>query len=119
MITYKKQYKIQPEWRNQDWVIEKAQAALKAPVLHITDIASQRSAGGPHDYYSNGDYWWPNPDTKDGLPYIQRDGQTNPDNFKGHQTIGKTEESLAKSPNTLQSAYIFCKMKINKMPGQT
>lgn len=35
----------------------------------------------------------PNTDTEDGLPYIQKDGQTNPDNFKGHQTIGKTEES--------------------------
>lgn len=45
------------------------------------------AGGGPHDYYSNGDYWWPNPDTEEGLPYIQRDGQTNPDNFNGHRII--------------------------------
>ena len=52
-------YKIAPEWREQDWIVEKALAALKAPVLHITDVRSSRSAGGIHDYYSNGDYWWP------------------------------------------------------------
>lgn len=87
MIWYEKDYKIAPEWRDREWVLEKAQAALTAPVLHITDIASPRSAGGIHDYYSNGDYWWPNPDTPDGLPYVHRDGQTNPDNFNGHRII--------------------------------
>ena len=44
MITYKKQYKMEPVWRNQDWVMEKAQAALKAPVLHITDLVSAQGA---------------------------------------------------------------------------
>jgi hypothetical protein len=34
----------------------------------------------PHDYYSEGPYWWPNPANPDG-PYIQRDGETNPDRF--------------------------------------
>lgn len=87
MIKYEKVYKIEPRWQDREWVIEKAQAALKAPVLHITDIRCTRSAGGPHDYYSNGDYWWPNPDTPDGLPYIHRDGQTNPDNFNSHRII--------------------------------
>ena len=87
MIWYDKDYKINPQWRDREWVLEKAQAALTAPVLHITDIASPRSAGGVHDYYSNGDYWWPNPDTPDGLPYVHRDGQTNPDNFNGHRII--------------------------------
>ncbi len=36
-------------------------------------------SGDPHDYISAGTYWWPNPDTADGLPYILRDGVTNPD----------------------------------------
>ena len=43
------------------------------------------SEGGPNDFYSNGDYWWPNPDTTNGLPYVQRDGETNPDNFNQHR----------------------------------
>ncbi|HXE54247.1 MAG TPA: alginate lyase family protein, partial [Tepidisphaeraceae bacterium] len=43
-----------------------------------------RSAGGLHDFYSEGDYWWPNPKDPTG-PYIQRDGMTNPDNFVEHR----------------------------------
>jgi Alginate lyase len=36
-------------------------------------------SGDKHDYLSYARYWWPNPDTKDGLPYIRRDGKTNKD----------------------------------------
>ena len=99
-------YKIAPEWREQDWIVEKARAALKAPVLHITDVRSSRSAGGIHDYYSNGDYWWPNPDTPDGLPYIQRDGETNPENFNGHRIILR---QMRTNVVFLSSAYVLTK----------
>lgn len=34
-------------------------------------------SGDPHDYVSYGTYWWPNPDTPDGLPYVRRDGVSN------------------------------------------
>ena len=40
--------------------------------------------GGAHDFFSEGDYWWPDPANPDG-PYIQRDGMTNPDNFVEHR----------------------------------
>jgi len=36
---------------------------------------------------STGDYWWPNPETGDGLPFIRRDGETNPDGFYAHRRI--------------------------------
>lgn len=85
MIYYAKQYKIHPPVGNRQWILEKAEAALKMPPLHITDAKAHNSAGGIHDYYSNADYWWPNPDTVDGFPYVQRDGQTNPDNFNQHR----------------------------------
>ncbi len=32
-----------------------------------------------HDYVSLAPYFWPNPDTKDGLPYVRPDGQRNPE----------------------------------------
>lgn len=32
-----------------------------------------------HDYLSISRYWWPNPDKKNGLPWIRHDGKTNPD----------------------------------------
>ncbi|MEI7854712.1 MAG: alginate lyase family protein [Planctomycetota bacterium] len=46
----------------------------------------QNSArGGINDFYSNGDYWWPNPKKPNGLPYIKKDGETNPENFGQHR----------------------------------
>ncbi len=35
-------------------------------------------SGDIHDYLSIAPYWWPNPDTADGLPWVQRDGHINP-----------------------------------------
>src|SRR5260370_7410555 len=35
-------------------------------------------SGDIHDYLSIAPYWWPNPDTADGLPWVQHDGHTNP-----------------------------------------
>jgi hypothetical protein len=55
----------------------------EAPVT-VTSASSPRSAGGPHDYFSEGDYWWPDPQNPEG-PYIQRDGESNPDNFLAHR----------------------------------
>ena len=53
--------------------------------ITITKFLAKLSEGGDHDFYSNGDYWWPNPNTTNGLPYVQRDGQTNPENFVAHR----------------------------------
>ena len=55
----------------------------EAPVT-VTAAHSPRSAGGQHDFFSEGDYWWPDPEHPGG-PYIQRDGMTNPANFVEHR----------------------------------
>ena len=55
----------------------------EAPVT-ITSAQNPRSTGGKHDYFSEGDYWWPDPKNPD-RPYIQRDGMSNPDNFNTHR----------------------------------
>jgi hypothetical protein len=62
---------------------EAAKALLQEPVT-VTDSTCSRSAGGKHDFYSEGDYWWPNPQNPDS-PYIQRDGMSNPANFTAHR----------------------------------
>lgn len=38
-------------------------------------------SGDKHDFYSLGTYWWPNPNTSTGLPYVHRDGLVNPETF--------------------------------------
>jgi hypothetical protein len=65
-------------------VLAAANKYLKEPPVTITASHSPRSTGGLHDYFSEGDYWWPDPKNPDG-PYIQRDGMSNPDNFLAHR----------------------------------
>jgi len=65
-------------------VLKAANQYLKEAPITITASSSTRSAGGPHDFFSEGDYWWPDPQNPDG-PYIQRDGMTNPNNFVDHR----------------------------------
>jgi len=74
-------------WLDSAWIVKQGDAALAASPVHITQAAAPMSEGGIHDYYSNGDYWWPNPDTADGLPYIRRDGESNPGNFDRHRLL--------------------------------
>ena len=50
----------------------------------ITASSSPCSAGGNHDFFSEGDCWWPDPKNPSG-PCIQRDGMTNPGNFVAHR----------------------------------
>jgi hypothetical protein len=65
-------------------VLRAATRYLRERPITITAYPAERSAGGKHDYFSEGDYWWPDPDHPGG-PYIQRDGMTNPDNFISHR----------------------------------
>jgi len=65
-------------------VIAAAERYLRETPLTITAFPAARSSGGPHDFYSEGDYWWPDPKDPGG-PYIRRDGETNPDNFVAHR----------------------------------
>lgn len=63
--------------KNADW-------AMKQLPVTVTAESSSRSAGGKHDFYSEGDYWWPDTQNPEG-PYIQKDGMTNPENFVAHR----------------------------------
>jgi len=65
-------------------ILEEAVWATQQEPVTVTAQTSTRSAGGKHDFFSEGDYWWPNPVSRDS-PYIQRDGMTNPDNFVTHR----------------------------------
>jgi len=65
-------------------ILAAAERYLHELPVTITAFSSPRSAGGPHDYFSEGDYWWPDPQNPSG-PYIRRDGMSNPDNFVAHR----------------------------------
>ncbi len=65
-------------------VLAAAGKYLREQPMTVTASSSDRSAGGKHDFFSEGDYWWPDPNNPGG-PYIQRDGMSNPDNFVNHR----------------------------------
>src|SRR5579863_2047316 len=65
-------------------VIAAAQRYLKELPITITASTSERSPGGKHDYYSEADYFWPDPNNPHGA-YIPRDGISNPSNFLDHR----------------------------------
>jgi hypothetical protein len=67
-------------------ILAAAQSYLQQVPLTITAFPASRSAGGVHDFYSQADYFWPNPADPSG-PYINRDGQSNPDNFDEHRKL--------------------------------
>ena len=79
-------------------LLPQAGALLAVAPRTIAAIAAPRSPAGRHDYYSEGDYWWPDP-ANPGGPYIRRDGRSNPDKFDGHRdaliAFGRAVPALA------------------------
>jgi hypothetical protein len=65
-------------------VLASADRYLSEMPATVTASSCPRSAGGVHDYYSEADYWWPDPANPSG-PYVQRDGLSNPDVFSDHR----------------------------------
>ena len=63
-----------------DAVTRHAEEALARGPYSVVDKTGF-TGGDIHDYYSQGPYWWPDPDAPDGLPYIRRDGQVNPEKY--------------------------------------
>lgn len=55
----------------------RVRAALATPLVTIVDKPVPSPTGDAHDYVSYARYWWPNPATADGLPYVRHDGHSN------------------------------------------
>ncbi len=54
-------------------------SSLRVRPVSVMDKSQTPPSGDRHDYMSLAPYWWPDPDTPDGLPYIRRDGERNPE----------------------------------------
>ena len=82
-------------------IMQEAAWAMQQEPITVTAQISARSAGDKHDFFSEGDYWWPNPLSADS-PYIQKDGMTNPGNFVAHRLA---MIRLSRIVGSLASAY--------------
>lgn len=88
-------------------IIAEADGYLNQKPITVTNAVCQRSAGTANDFYSEGDYWWPNPEDLDG-PYTRKDGQTNPENFVAHRLAMR---DLSRWVASLTAAYKITKDK--------
>lgn len=60
-------------------LLKEADEALAGGVYSVTFKNLVPPSGSKNDYMSMGPYWWPDPEKPDGLPYIRRDGEINPE----------------------------------------
>ena len=58
---------------------EEADQAMPVGPFSVMEKKQIPPSGDQHDYMSMGPYWWPNPKSPNGLPYVRRDGETNPE----------------------------------------
>ncbi len=73
--------------RNDEKVVAYINAIIESSELYFSEkplniVSDKRRfapSRDPRDYISLSRYWWPDPDTKDGLPYIRHDGESNPE----------------------------------------
>jgi len=62
-------------------MLKEAKLALSVEPVSVVDKEHLPPSGDKHDYFSIAPYWWPDSTKKDGLPYIRRDGQINPERY--------------------------------------
>lgn len=60
-------------------LLSRADGAAASKPPSVMDKTRNPPSGDKHDYVSQALYWWPDPSKPDGLPYIQKDGQANPE----------------------------------------
>ena len=89
-------------------ILKLAESCRALKPINVTDSVCNRSAGNAHDFYSEGDYWWPDPNNPDG-PYIRKDGLTNPNNFTAHR---EAMIRFSEISGALASAYIITKNEV-------
>jgi len=87
-------------------LVQQADRALQRGPFSVTFKKRQVPSGDPHDYISVGPYWWPNPDTQDGLPYVRRDGEVNPQS-RDDTFDSRSKVAMSGSVNTLALAYFY------------
>ncbi|MBT4139616.1 MAG: hypothetical protein HOE48_16965 [Candidatus Latescibacteria bacterium] len=85
-------------------LLVEAGVALQQEPLSIVNKPILPSSGDKHDYMSVGPYWWPDPEKPDGLPYIRRDGERNPEVLKTDRPL---LAKLISTVKTLGFAYGF------------
>ena len=86
-------------------LLKDADKALEFGPVSVMEKKNNPPSGNKHDYMSLAPYHWPDPTKADGLPYIRKDGQTNPEvkEYKDKEYMPQ----LCADVHTLGLAYYF------------
>ena len=87
-------------------LIENANRLLSQDNPSVINKTIEPPTENMHDYLSISRYWWPNPETPDGFPWVKKDGETNP----ASQTDAVDRKRLSRMTSgveTLCLAYYF------------
>jgi len=88
---------------DQRLLLDAEEAGAVGP-FSVVDKATLPPSGDRHDYVSQGPYWWPDQGTTDGLPWVRRDGESNPD---GEPRDSLAMAAMTSAVNTLTAAFFF------------
>jgi hypothetical protein len=86
-------------------LIGEADRALTSGTFSVVQKESAPPSGNKHDYMSVAPYWWPNPNTPSGLPYVRRDGEVNPE--RDQVSDRKRLNHMIQAVKTLSLGYFF------------
>lgn len=84
---------------------QEADELLNTPPASVTE-GELPPSGDNHDFFAIGKYAWPNPDTPNGMPWIRRDCEVNPDAYGDkydYDRYNKTIDNI----NTLSAAWFY------------
>jgi hypothetical protein len=86
-------------------LLDDARKAMAEKPFSVTEKTVLPPSGDKHDYLSVAPYAWPDPGKPNGLPYVMRDGQTNPerDSIPDHAYFAR----IVTLTETLGLAYHF------------
>ena len=87
-------------------LVEQADEALQTSPPTVTEKTKTPPSGDKHDYLSLAPYWWPDPASTNGLPYIRHDGKVNPESREDSSDLGRNR-LMASTVETLALAYYF------------
>ena len=86
-------------------LIRDAERALTSVTLSVVQKELTPPSGDKHDYMSIAPYWWPKPNTPNGLPYVRRDGEINPE--RDQTSDRKRLDNIVQAVKTLSLGYFF------------
>jgi hypothetical protein len=88
-------------------LVADADKALAVTPPSVMQKSKVPPSGDKHDYMSLAPYYWPNPATKDGLPYVRKDGQVNPESRDEAVNDTLRARFVGAAVETLALAYFF------------